>query len=88
MVEIDDIKDRESFEAWFLDGARSRTVVPLIAARAALRSLPYIWEIGREFTSIRLSYILRALLCSDIFTHEPLDIDWEKLLSFFSKYCK
>ena len=65
MVAIDDIRDGDSFRAWLEETGQPQEVCVALAARAALRVLPLVWEMaGGDRRSI--VPLLRANLVASI----------------------
>lgn len=66
MVEIAEIQDRETFQAWLEEPGQPREVCVALAARAAMRALPVVWEDALRRGRYSAMAFLRASLIAGV----------------------
>lgn len=66
MVDIAEIEDRESFRAWLEATGQPRQVCVALAARAAARVLPVVWNVADERGRFSALPVLRATLVAQV----------------------
>ena len=90
MVAIDDIKDRESFEAWLKETNQPREACIALAYRAALRVLPDFWpltQVSGPFSSLRpftrglFAHLVAGLAAASKLPSDLSEADFEYLHS-------
>ncbi len=74
MVAIDDIKGRDSFEAWLRETDQPREVCVALAARAALRVLPRFWNSAAASGRVSSLPVLRANLVASVAGLAPTEV--------------